>query len=99
MNSCYYDNRDDMYPLPIDTIVTFNDDIKPFITGSCADGSGCHGAGSNYPVLEIYDQIVQHIDRIENRAIINKTMPPTGPANQDQLDKLSTWIAEGTPNN
>ena len=99
LDGCYYDNRDDLYPVPVDTVVTFADDIEPFITGSCAGGASCHGSGSNNPVLETYDEIKNNIDRIRIRAIEDKTMPPAGPANQEQLDKLSKWIEEGTPNN
>ncbi len=99
LDSCYYDNRDDLVPLLTDSLVTFAGDIKPFIAGSCADGASCHATGSNWPVLESYTQIVNNIDRIRVRAIEEKTMPQAGPANEDQLDKLSRWIESGTPDN
>tara|TARA_B110000046_G_scaffold57567_1_gene64248 strand:+ start:6408 stop:6773 length:366 start_codon:yes stop_codon:yes gene_type:complete len=102
LDGCYYDNRDDLYPNPVDTLdalITFADDIQPFITGSCANGASCHNADATNPVLETYDQIVSNIEGIERRAINEKTMPQSGPANQDQLDKLSKWIEDGKLNN
>ena len=102
LQQCYYDNRDDLYPRPtdtLDTIVTFKDDIQPFISGSCANSSGCHAAGTNNPVLESHDQIVNHLDSIEVRAIKDKTMPPSGPADQKALNDLKKWIDAGAPNN
>ena len=51
------------------------------------------------PVLETYDEIKGHLARVEKRAISDKTMPPSGPANQKALDDLQKWIDEGAPNN
>ena len=101
LNGCYYDNADDLYPVPVDTAsaVTFSGDIQPFITASCASSPGCHAATSNNPVLETYDEIKGHLARVEKRAISDKTMPPSGPANQKALDDLQKWIDEGAPNN
>jgi len=99
LQQCYYDNRDDLYPTQADSVVTFADDIEPFITGSCASTPSCHADGSTLPVLETYDQITANIAAIERRAIKTKTMPPSGPANQQELDGLQKWIDDGMPNN
>lgn len=99
LQQCYYDNRDDLYPTQADSVVTFADDIEPFITGSCVSTPSCHADGSTLPVLETYDQITANIAAIERRAIKTKTMPPSGPANQQELDGLQKWIDDGMPNN
>lgn len=104
LEGCYYDNAEDLYPMPIDTVdttVTFKRDIKPFILNTCAFSPGCHGAGSNYPVFETHEQIVAKVDRIEARVLIEKTMPPSGQPRptQEELDDLKQWIDEGAKNN
>ncbi|GAB5539675.1 MAG: hypothetical protein Salg2KO_17780 [Salibacteraceae bacterium] len=113
MEGCYYDNAEDLYPEPevpvnptdtTDTTVvvdevSFADDIQPFIQASCATSSGCHASGTSLPVLETYNQITNNIQRIEVRAIDEKSMPPGGGVNQQQLDDLKEWIDAGTPNN
>jgi uncharacterized membrane protein len=101
LNGCYYDNADDLYPVPLDTTsaVTFSGDVQPFITASCASSPSCHAATSTNPVLETYDQINNHLPRIQQRAIKDKTMPQAGPANQKSLDDLQKWIDEGAQNN
>lgn len=104
LSGCYYDNAEDLYPVPADTtdtVVTFKGNIQPFITKTCAISSGCHSSGSNNPVLETYDQISSKADRIKARAIDSKEMPPAGnpKPTQKELDDFQKWMTEGKPNN
>ncbi len=63
------------------TPATFASDIQPLIQSKCAI-AGCHAAGSaaGGTVLETYAQINAKITRINQRALIEKTMPPTNKA-------------------
>lgn len=104
LQGCYYDNAEELYPtpvvVPVDTTVGFAADIKPFIETKCATTSGCHAAGSNNVELVSYDDVKQQVSRIEARAIVEKTMPPSWSAqpSQKQLDDLQLWIDNGALN-
>jgi uncharacterized membrane protein len=104
LDSCNYDNREELFPVVVDTgvvdtTVTFADDIQPLIMNSCATSPGCHATGSNNPVLMSYEEISGLQARIQARAIDAKTMPPGGSLPQDKIDELQQWIDEGAQNN
>lgn len=100
LSSCYYDNREELYPVDPTacntTSLTYDVEIKPIFSSSCAV-SGCHVAGSQLPTLETYSQVFANLDRIEARALIEKSMPPSGPLGQCSSDQLIQWIADGAP--
>ncbi len=100
LSSCYYDNREELYPLDPNacntTDLTYDVDIQPIFSNNCAV-SGCHVAGAKLPELETYSQVFSKIDRITERALIEKSMPPTGQIDQCSQSQLTQWIADGAP--
>lgn len=107
LNSCYYDNVEDLYPQPpaCDTSsVTFAGDVMPIINANCF---ACHSgsAPSGNVKLETYDNIVASVN---NGGLMGTIRHESGwspmPKNGAKLDncsitKLEIWIADGTPNN
>jgi len=78
---------------------TFSSDIKVLIANNCAL-SGCHNlaSASGGQVFENYTQVKNSIDRIRQRAIVERSMPATGPLNATDYDKLKCWIDRGAQN-
>lgn len=103
---CYYDNEEYLYPgsnTPVNCSSiqpTFSADVKPLILSKCAI-SGCHNAAgaSGGVILETHGQISAKASRILTRAVVEKTMPPTGPLLPEESAKLKCWIEAGAPNN
>ncbi|SHN03092.1 hypothetical protein [Chitinophaga sp. CF418] len=100
---CYYDNEEQLYPSNTTDCSkvsgTFTN-VKSLVAGKCAT-AGCHnaaGAAGN-TILETYDQIRSSASRINQRVIIEKTMPPTAPLSAAEIALLKCWISSGTPNN
>lgn len=78
---------------------TFNADILPLFTTKCAI-AGCHDAtASGGNTFQSYNQISSVKDRIHIRAVVQKSMPPTGPLPQTDIDKIKCWIEAGALNN
>ena len=100
-NSCSYNkeqaipNTNTCGPVP----ATYSGDIKALIANNCAVG-GCHdlASASGGQVFETYAQVKGNIDRIRQRAIVERTMPATGPLNASDYDKLKCWIDRGAQN-
>lgn len=59
----------------------------------------CHNAGiaSGGVVLESYDQVKSHVERIREVVLLEKIMPPTGPLRPDLQDLLKNWLDRGAP--
>ena len=82
---CYYDKEELLYPgsvIPVNCSTTsakFGADVQPIISGRCAT-SGCHDVtASGGVILQTYTQISGKKDRINARAVVEKSMPTTGP--------------------
>jgi hypothetical protein len=104
---CYYDNGEELYQFyyeanPCDTtITTFADVVFPIIQANCAT-TGCHVAGGSGPGLyENYDQVKGSVDdgKLENRVLIQKDMPPSGPLTDCQMALIQRWLNNGAQNN
>lgn len=102
MSSCYYDNGEDLYPVdPNDCntdSLTYDNQIKVLINVTCAT-RGCHYTGSQAPALTNYQEVLANLDRIEARALQERTMPPSGPLSTCKHNQLTQWIADGAPEN
>jgi uncharacterized membrane protein len=63
--------------------------------------SGCHdaGTGAGGVVLENHTQVAASAGRINQRCIIDKSMPPGTPLSSNEIFALQCWINAGTPNN
>jgi uncharacterized membrane protein len=77
---------------------TFANDVQPIIQAKCA---GCHsGASPDAGVsLSNYSQISSNKTGVRQTAIVNKSMPPSGPLSNDEMTKIQCWIDAGAPNN
>lgn len=100
---CYYDKEELLYPATATDCSTVNatfTSVKSIITSKCAT-AGCHNAatGAGGTILETYDQVKAKADRINQRAIVDKTMPPSAPLSSGEVAILKCWINSGTPNN
>ncbi len=105
VNSCYYDNEEDIYlgSSACDTTnVTYSKSIAPVFGGYC---NSCH-SGSNPGgniVTDNYTSVKANITRI--KGAINHysgflAMPQSGGKLSDcDLTKMDIWIKQGMPNN
>ena len=101
--SCYYDNQVNLYHLSMLDCNTmsakFSSDVLPIITNSCATASCHNSTGVGGVVLQTYDQIKAKTDRITQRVLVDKTMPPNGTLSTSELNIIQCWINAGAPNN
>jgi len=107
LNSCYYDNVEELYPHPLEcdtTNVTFSNDVFPILEANCIS---CHsgGAPAGNVNLETYDDIVASANSGGLMGTIKhesgwSPMPKNGAKLDDcSIAKLDVWVAEGMPNN
>ncbi len=101
--SCYNDNEEELYgPVSCDVSnVTYTNDVIAIINNSCAT-TGCHLSGGTGPGnFTEYDQLKLVVDngKFENRVLIQKTMPPSTPLSDCDLQILQTWLDEGALQN
>lgn len=106
--ACESENEEDLFPpadppkaVPLDTAagqtISFSTDIQPLIQTNCAT-PGCHRANAQFPTLETYAQIDASKGRVKAR-VDQGSMPPSGPLQQTDKDKITAWINEGALNN
>lgn len=107
MQSCYYDNEEDLYPVPppCDTTnVTYSANVWPVINDNC---TSCHSgsAPSGNISLTDYSEIV---DAADNGSLLGTirhdagwTPMPKGGAQLPDCDiqRIEIWVEDGTPNN
>ncbi len=107
LQSCYYDNVEDLYPNPPEcdtTNVSYANDVWPVINGNC---TSCHsgGAPQGNVSLEDYDDIVVSADNGSLLCTIKhengcSPMPKGGGKLGDcDIAKIEKWVNNGTPNN
>jgi hypothetical protein len=107
LQSCYYDNEEDLYPTPpaCDTTnVSYANDVWPIISSNC---TGCHsgGAPQGNISLENYDDIVVAANNGSLLGVIRhdegwSPMPKGGAKLPDcDISKIEKWVDDGTPNN
>ena len=101
---CYYDKEELLYAgtatVDCTTVVAkFGTDINPIIQSKCAT-VGCHSAAAaaGGSVLVTYAQIAGQASRIMQRAVVDKTMPTSGPLLPAEIAKLKCWISSGALN-
>ena len=56
-------------------------------------------AAAGGSVLVTYAQIAGQVTRIMQRAVVEKTMPTSGPLLPAEIAKLKCWISSGALNN
>jgi mono/diheme cytochrome c family protein len=108
MNSCFYDKADLIYPQPTtcDTAtVTYSGTVATILNSNC---NGCHGgaaaAGAGIK-LDTYAAVSTYVTngRLLNSMLHNGQASPM-PKGGSKLDactinKVSSWITKGAPNN
>jgi uncharacterized membrane protein len=103
---CYYDKEELLYSgrtaaVNCSTInAKFSADVLPIISQKCAT-SGCHDAAGSAggAILVSYPQIAALASRINQRSIVDKTMPTAGPLTTAEMAILKCWIDAGAPQN
>jgi uncharacterized membrane protein len=100
---CYYDKAELLYPggtVDCSTVQATFSKVQSVIANKC-NTSGCHNArnAAGGTVLETYDQVKAKAGRINQRAIVEKTMPPGAALSTEDIAILQCWITSGTPNN
>ncbi len=102
---CKYDKEELLYPAPnppsncATTAASFSANIFPLMTAKCAI-PGCHdNTASGGRVFQNYSQISVAKDRINIRAVIQKTMPASGTLTTEEINMLKCWIEGGGLNN
>lgn len=104
ISGCYYDNEALLYPggtVDCTTVnAKFSVDVKPIIQAKC-NTAGCHNAASvaGGVVLETHAQVAAKAARINQRCVVEKSMPPGGPLTPGEIAILKCWIDSGSPNN
>jgi uncharacterized membrane protein len=98
---CYYDKEELLYPgsaVDCSVVLATFSKVQSIMTNRC---NTCHNARSaaGNTVLETYDQIKAKADRINQRVIVEKTMPPGAVLSTEEIALLKCWISSGTPNN
>jgi uncharacterized membrane protein len=101
---CTYDKEELLNPPPkqnaCDTLNATFANVHSIISTKCST-SRCHGAAAakGGAILETYDQIKAKADRIKQRALTEKTMPPSAPLTTNDIAVLQCWFDSGMPNN
>jgi uncharacterized membrane protein len=101
LTGCYYDSEEALYYLtPVDCTTipaTFDANVQAILNSKCAI-SGCHDAtASGGTILLTFSNAKLKADRIKQRAVVEKTMPPSGGITINEINTLKCWIANGTP--
>ncbi|MBS1665888.1 MAG: hypothetical protein JST58_00775 [Bacteroidetes bacterium] len=107
LNACYYDKEQLLTPPKTvgtgsSTCVkdSFAVYINPMIQTSCANGSGCHGAGSSSGpgALTTYSQIKANATAIQASVSAGR-MPLGSPLSASQIQSITCWVNNGALNN
>lgn len=98
---CYYDKAEQLYgssEIDCSIVPATYTRVQAIMASKC---NTCHSArnAAGGTILETYEQVKAKADRINQRAIIDKTMPPTAPLSSEEIAILQCWISSGTPNN
>ena len=105
MQGCYYDKEALLYPGSNQVVdcatvpAKFGANVLPLITTKCAT-SNCHDAtASGGLIFQSYAQISSAKDRINTRAVVEKTMPSAAPLQPSEINIIKCWLESGAPNN
>ena len=107
LNSCYYDNEEELYPNPVEcdtTNITYSGTVVPILENNCYS---CHNTVNQQGgiVVDNYDDLRVVIDNGRFRGSINhldgySPMPQGGEKlNECNLTKINMWLDNGAPNN
>lgn len=100
LSGCYYDVEEELYPgTACDlTNTTYSAAVQPIIATNCAVPA-CHVPGGTSPDLSTYAGASANAGGIDQRALVDKDMPPSGQLSSCDQQTLKAWIDAGAPNN
>ena len=83
------------------TTISYSVSIVPIVTTKCATASSCHKAGSVNGDYTTYAGLKAKVDNgsLNNRVVVTKTMPSTGPLSDADISTINCWIKQGGLNN
>jgi uncharacterized membrane protein len=101
LGACTKDNVEDLTP-PGNTCdtdgVTYENTVKDIMTANC---TVCHSptGTANWLDLTTYQGVKNTVDNglFNQRVLVLKDMPPSGPLSVCEQSKLTQWIADGAP--
>lgn len=107
LNSCYYDNEEDLYPNPVTcdtTNITYSGTVAPILQNNCYS---CHNSVNQQGgiVVDNYNDLQTVVNNGRFRGAINhlngySPMPQGGGMLNDcDLTKINMWLDNGAPNN
>lgn len=102
---CYYDKEELLYPgsgqaVNCSTVsAKFSTDVLPLVTAKCAIPTCHNSSAAGGLVFQNYSQVSAAKDRINQRVVVEKSMPPTGALAASEISILQCWIESGAPNN
>ena len=100
---CYYDKEELLYPASFCdlTDVSYSATIGPLVQNSCAT-PGCHVAGGtgtgNFTSYAGVNAAVAN-GTLRSQVLVDRTMPPTGPLSDCDMQQIALWLDAGALNN
>ena len=108
LQSCYKDNREDLYknynPTDCNLEVTYSEVISSIMTTRCAV-SGCHNSTTNERMLDLSTYADASKIALNGQMMGRITaqngplMPPGAPLPDCEILQIQAWIDDGAPNN
>ena len=77
--------------------VSYADEVRPIIDTSCQI-SNCHGDRSGIPTFATYNDVFANANGIRSRTT-GKTMPPSTPLPDAEIQLIADWVDQGAPDN
>jgi hypothetical protein len=106
LGSCYYDKEQLLLPpksstsTPVCQNYSFTNDVYPLIQSSCANGSGCHGAGSSSGPGELINYTeIKNAGNLMQASILAGRMPLGSRLTSSQVSIITCWVSNGALNN
>ncbi len=101
VEGCYYDKEETLYGASLNCATvsyTYSAEVGPIVAQYCAT-SGCHDANTHAGnvTLTNFAEASASLARINQRVVIDRTMPPSERLTSDQISTIRCWIANGAP--
>lgn len=99
LSSCKYHVESELFPEGCEEIAspTYTEHVEAIITRSCATPA-CHGAGGEGPgEFTSFDNLHPALEdgSFEQQVLQDRTMPPSIPLSDCELELINTWIQQG----
>lgn len=74
--------------------ISFQNDVNPILVANCLS---CH-SGSQFPDLRTYESIAENAALIKEQ-VVSRNMPIGGSLSVNEIELISCWVQNGSPNN